>query len=198
MPGQPEWLRIYESLVLFSIHSFPAPIRAATLEHSHSGAWTNPVAFRLLSFRPLQKFGISNQSLVQEACRLGSLLYLAPVWRMFGVHPLRSEILVHKLKALFDSHMMEWSRLWKLQLWVLFVGAMEAQVVDDLVSLTWFVLEIASTLLEHGIHSWSRGLACIQEILWAETIFGGKDNTLGLEVDELLKQELWPSGHSPC
>jgi hypothetical protein len=185
MPGQPDWLRIYESLVLFSMDSFPAPVGSATLEHPHTGAWSNPIVYRLLTFRPLQQFGVSNQSLIQEACRLCSLLYLAPVWRMFGVHPVRPETLVQKLQDLLGTHEIKWSRLWKLQLWALYVGAMEAQLMGDV---AWFVKEIACVLHEHGINSWDRGLACIQEVLWVERIFGGKDSNLSREIDGLLQR----------
>ena len=91
---------------------------------------------------------------------------------MFGVHPVRSETLVWKLKDILTTHEVEWSRLWKLQMWVLYMGAMEAQSVNDT---TWFAREITSVLHENGLQDWSKGLDYIKDILWVETIFGGKD-----------------------
>ena len=187
IPGQPEWIRIYESLVLFSAEAFPIPAGSATLQDSRTGAWTNPIFYRLLRFRPLEQLGISNQSLIQEACRLGSLLYLAPVWRMFGVYPVRPQTFVGKFKDLLVTHQISWLKLWKLQLWVLFMAAMEAYLVGET---AWFVEEITDTLHEHGIKSWDEGLACIQEILWIETIFDGEISSLCQVIGNQIEQSI--------
>ena len=111
---------------------------------------------------------------------------MGSVWSMFGVHPVRPDIFVRKLQDLLITHEIEWSKLWKLQLWVLFIGAMEAHFVGET---SWFEAEIAITLEEHGINSWDEGLACLHEILWVETIFGGKDERFGREIDKKNSSE---------
>ena len=100
---------------------------------------------------------------------------------------MRPETFVEKLKDLIITHEIEWPKLWKLYLWILFVGAMEAHLVGET---EWFVGEIASTLQEHGVESWDEGLACIQEILWVESIFGGKNGRLCREIGGLIEQAL--------
>jgi hypothetical protein len=180
MPGQVEWIRIYDSLNFHSSESFSMAPPGATLTRPQTGAWTNPIIHQLLSFRPCQQYGLSNQSHIQEACRLGSLIYMALVWRAFGVSPFRSDILVRKLRGFLETQEIEWLRLWKLQLWILCMGAIESESVDDK---RWSANWMAVLLQKHEIRSWSQGLECVREILWVERLFRGRDQELGKIID---------------
>jgi hypothetical protein len=97
----------------------------------------------------------------------------------------RSDMLVGKLRDLLETHEMEWSSLWKLQFWVLYMGAVETQSVDDRM---WFAQEIAIILDKGGIREWKKGLGCVKEIVWVESIFCGRDVDLGADVDRLLME----------
>jgi hypothetical protein len=84
----PEWLSAYTDLVAFALCSFkrnPSMRQLADMP-SEFGAWSNPMIHRLLSWHPTEGT-VSQNTIVQETCRLGALLYLVPVWRCLGVSP---------------------------------------------------------------------------------------------------------------
>ena len=143
------------------------------------------VVHRPQQFWPLEEFGISCESLIQEACRLSSLLYLAPIWRAFGVNPVHTDSLVGKLRDRLTNNCMEWSQLWSLHLWVLYMVAMGA---EQFTGIHWYAAKIAILLQEHDVWSWDLGVKCMKETFWAERIFGGRDKALGREVDRTPKR----------
>ena len=96
---------------------------------------------------------------------------------------MRSDMLVRKLRDLLGIHKIEWSRLWKLQLWVLYMGAIEVQSSDDRM---WFAREIAVILNKQGIREWKEGFGFVEEILWVEAVFHERDVDLSADVDSLL------------
>lgn len=51
-----------------------------------SGSWMEPTIYRLLAIRPLNH-GDGREIVIEEVCRLGTLLFLAPLWRNFGQSP---------------------------------------------------------------------------------------------------------------
>jgi hypothetical protein len=95
----------------------------------------------------------------------------------------RSERLVKKLMDFLQTHEIEWSRLWKLQLWVLYMGAMETHSVNDRM---WFAKAIAVLLQQQGIMEWNEGFGYVKVVLWLEKVFGRRDWDLGTYVDSLL------------
>jgi hypothetical protein len=79
-----------------------------------------PVLHRLLLLRPMQQdVTPTRASVIGEICRLGMLLFLAPTWRSFGIHPVRSRIIRQNLATVLDGHFVEWGKLRVLLLWTL-------------------------------------------------------------------------------
>jgi hypothetical protein len=190
MLGMPEWIRIYETIATCSQDLLPSSSvgkEICSTKQPQAGAWINPVVHKLLQFRPLDEFGISSESLIQEVCRLGSLLYLAPIWRAFGVHPVDTEGLVVKFRDLLSNNCILWGQLWKLKLWALCMAAIEA---EQYTGIYWYAGKIANLLQDHDILSWDLGMKLVKELLWVEVIFGGRNKILGREVDKVLKKEL--------
>lgn len=189
MPGKAGWITIYETLTICSQDLFPfssAGNELCSAKQSQAGAWINPVVHQLLRFRPLEEFGVSSESLIQEGCRIGSILYLAPIWRAFGVQPVYTEVFVGKLRDLLTNNCINWGQLWKLHLWVLYMVAMEA---EQFTGIHWYAAKIAILLHEHDVFSWDLAIMYVKEVLWVERIFGGRDQALGREVDRELNKE---------
>ena len=100
-------------------------------------AWTKVITHRLLSMRPLE-YASHNRadrfpSFVAETLRLAMILYLAPIWRFYGVHPTYTQVMVHKLWETLEVRLggILWKKLPRtLYLWILFQGAFEAGMME--------------------------------------------------------------------
>lgn len=179
-----EWLNMLESMGRFSHHSFGTASAGATTNSSHSdpisadnGSWTLSIIHRLVSYRPMQHIPPTRESHIQEACRLGSLLYMVPVWRLFGVKPIRSATLLENLHSVLQGSDHTWGRLWTLELWVLYMGAMEVLGTDTPLE-HWFLDQVASVCLCNGINNWNDGMALVRRILWFACLFEDKNSRL--------------------
>jgi hypothetical protein len=90
--------------------------------------WIGPVLHRLLSLRPLQpNVSPTRASVIEEVCRLGTLLSLAPRWRSFGTHPIRTVTIRRKLFAILNTYVQDWGNLRILLLWSLAHATREAE-----------------------------------------------------------------------
>lgn len=182
--GGSEWHKLYVDLVLFSIQSFQEAAEIKTVDSMAAdfGAWSNPMIHRLLSWRPA--YGIATrESTILETCRLGALLYLVPAWRFFGVAPVISRNLVRNLKAVLINYDANWSSVWLLKLWSLYMGGVEAQ---DLEEADWYVTHIVETLVENGVRHWHEAIRHIRKIMWFECLFVGRDDVLAKKVSAML------------
>jgi hypothetical protein len=141
-------------------------------QSSLQGNWVNVILHRLLTLCPLTDEN-KREDKIEETCRIASLIYLAPVWRKFGVFPVRTKLLVRKLRLGLDSSPVEdWMELWPLRLWCLYVGAVESEGTDGL---DWFVKQVAANSWEYGIRDWEKVKKCVVEVLWIESIFKDLD-----------------------
>lgn len=189
-----EWLDIFEEMQAFSHDSFEkSESTTAAVPHfaGEIGAWTNSVIHKLLTFRPVS-LPLSPQAFtVLEACRLAGLLYMIPVWRFFGVGPVASATLQASLHRILREDVRDdartWGQLWKLQLWVLYVGAMESLGGP---SESWFLGQIVSFSAMNGITSWSEGMAAVEGVLWFACVFGDRHWILQEKMDVLFQEQL--------
>ncbi|KAF2664018.1 hypothetical protein BT63DRAFT_429553 [Microthyrium microscopicum] len=168
-PRSQDWLDVYRDLFLFSRQTFFDTLGG--IQSPHSGGWTNAIMQRLLAMRPLRN-NSSPGSNAEEACRVASLIYLAPIWRKFGVFPVRSIVLVSKLRSLLSSHRVDWTGLESLHLWVLYMGYVESSGEDR----EWFVSELDAWSVRYGLESWDLVQQCVRTILWIDNVFGAPDN----------------------
>jgi hypothetical protein len=142
------------------------------------GVWVSAMLYRLLMLRPLKESD-KREDKIEEACRLATLIYLAPIRRLLGEwFPIRTETLVRKLREVMLP-VGDWVELWPLRLWCLYMGAIETRETD---SLEWFIRQLADNSWEIGIRDWNGIQQCIMQILWTENVFKGLDEHL-LELD---------------
>ncbi|KAK4539265.1 hypothetical protein LTR36_000843 [Oleoguttula mirabilis] len=151
-PVDPPWLPILEDLVLLS------PLADADFAASPPGSgledlrelpvWTNVLIHRLLSLQTHPPAARSSPAIhnpsnsnpttqhiahaLSEASRLAMLLFLAPLWRAYGVRPTPTQTLLPKLHDLLHPNPQLWRvarshpALGKLLRWILCVAALEA------------------------------------------------------------------------
>jgi hypothetical protein len=188
LPRQSEWTTLYEDLAVSTAYSFATAPSNEPRQHPSAlaGFWTVPLIYKLLKWRPLEESEAEDEkAAMQEALRLGALLYMVPVWRFYGVHPVRSAILLSKLKTLITRTNIDWSIMWNFQLWVLYMGALEAQNPADL---KWFGGEMAKVMHEHNVDTGLSGRETLRGISLPDEVFAGRDAdaTLWREVERLL------------
>lgn len=193
-PVVPQWLDLFEDMSRFSHSSFRAsslPSTPTSLDHtlSENGAWTNSIIHKLLSFRPCasQELGSIVASRIQESCRLGCLLYMIPVWRLFGVAPVISGTLLANLHNILQENNKSWGQLWMVELWVLYMAAVEA--LDGPFE-AYFIDRLASLCLANGIISWDRAMVIVKEALWFACLFNGRDRQLRERINLRLQIEI--------
>ncbi|KAK9233995.1 hypothetical protein V1525DRAFT_391892 [Lipomyces kononenkoae] len=182
-----EWHSVYTDLVSFSLRSFKGhpSVRQLANMPSDFGAWSNPMIHRLLSWRPAEET-LSRDTIVEETCRLGALLYLVPVWRFFGVSPVISRVLRKQLKFVITSHDVDWSYVWVAKLWSLYMGGLEAL---DSADEDWYTETIVEALADHGINDWNKGREQIKDMLWFDCLFVSRDDRLATKVRTILSEQ---------
>lgn len=187
-----EWLEIFNEMKTFSHDSFEGSVSTtAIVQHfaGEVGAWTNSTIHKLLTFRPVSPPLSFQTARILEACRLGGLLYMVPLWRYFGVAPVSSVALqtsLHSLLKDFDDDV-TWGQLWMLCLWVLYVGAVEALEgpFED-----WFLDQMVSVCMANGIVKWDEGMAVVKRVLWFPCIFGQRHVALQYKMRYLLEMKI--------
>lgn len=171
-----EWLCAYEIVAIFSFSAFGLPRHQnpdlGSCSRDGCGAWVNPVVHTFLSRRPPADLE-STGSLMQEACRLGMLLYLNHVRRFLGILPSYTGIVANRLKSHlmtnYEHLMGDWrGEAWILQIWVLYMAVFGLQGESDE---AWFFRVLGKSLKRHGISDWGDVLRILKSVLWFEEVF---------------------------
>lgn len=188
-----EVFHLYRQLLIYSQHAVSdyssTYICQSTIDVP---AWFNVVVHRLLTLRPLGN-GVDFpdvDSVFAEICRIGMLLYMAPIWRMYGAYPSYTQTLIRKL---FDINK-SWSGWvgwdddhFSILLWTLSVGAFEAEEFEVNDMWEWFV-QTTATLARARVGHYA-GLELVtraREMLWIPQIFDEPATRFLLEVKEAL------------
>ncbi|KAE9985634.1 hypothetical protein BLS_006717 [Venturia inaequalis] len=156
---------------------------------TNGGGWTQNIIHRLLSYRPLIE-AAENEYLIpnaQEACRLGALLYIAPIWRKFGAAPVVTTVLVRKLLAQILVAPMDWGELGLLRAWVLAVGALEAENGHVFRKFTEM---LAQHLIERHVLSWEQIFPSLEAVIWMKESLAGAEGRLSEAINHLLQHDL--------
>jgi hypothetical protein len=181
-----QMIQIYEDVAKLSLIAFTSK-RDGSLELDSLGAgsWTNPMIHRILSWRPMIPIE-SRDTMIQEVFRLGLLLYMAPIWRWFGVAPVLTTKLVQNLVIFLDSNVIDWPPgSWRIKLWAVYMGACEAL---DSSHEAWYCNQIMLILREREMESWSLAVDHVYNFLWAEPVFAKRDSRLSTLIGILMRR----------
>lgn len=147
-----------------------------------SGSWLEPTIHRLLAIRPLNH-GNARENVVEEVCRLGTLLFLAPVWRSFGQSPVWTAAISRNLLLVLTKNMVEWNDLKPLLIWVLYAAAIETK---DLAERSQFVFMLGILMSGMQMQAWDDIMLIVKSVLWVEKVFAGTDELIRDEVMQIV------------
>jgi hypothetical protein len=143
-----------------------------------------PTIWRLLAIRPLLQCTESGH-VIEEVCRLGTLLFLAPFWRILGQQPVWTAAISRNLMLVLMKHMVEWKELKPLLLWVLYFAAIETK---DLSERSQLILMLAVLMGGMQLPGWDALMRVIKSVLWVENVFAGSDELICDEVMAIVRQ----------
>jgi hypothetical protein len=183
LPMQVDWVTIFDDIVqLISLdRAFSQEQQVMSIT---SGSWTEPTMWHLLAMRPLQQ-GNKREHVIEEVCRLGTLLFLAPFWRKLGHTPVRTEAISRNLAIVLMKHMIEWKELKPLLAWVLYFAAVET---NDLAERSQFVFMLAIVMGGLQLNHWDDVMQIVKSVLWVEKVFAGSDDLIREEVMAIIMQ----------
>jgi hypothetical protein len=147
-----------------------------------SGSWMEPTMYRLLAIRPLHH-GSEREHVIEEVCRLGTLLFLSPFWRVLGQSPVWTTAISRNLLLVLMKNMIEWNELKPLLIWVLYFASIETKDLAERSQLV-FMLGILSSGMQ--LHKWDDIMQVIKSVLWVENVFAGTDDLIREEVMQIV------------
>jgi hypothetical protein len=176
-----DWITIFDDIVqLISLdRAFSEEQLVLSIT---SGSWMEPTMWRLLTMRPLQH-GLDREYVIEEACRLGTLLFLAPVWRCLGHSPVWTAAISRNLLLVLVKHMIEWRELKPLLAWIIYVAAVET---SDLAERSQFVFMLAIIMSGLQLNNWEELMHLVKSILWVENVYAGTEDLIRDEVMAIL------------
>ena len=180
---QPDWISVFDDVVqLISLdRAFNEKQLALAIT---SGSWMEPTMYRLLAIRPLQ-LGNNSEHVIEEVCRLGTLLFLSPFWRILGHSPVWTAAISRNLLFVLTQNMVEWNDLKPLLLWVLYSAAIETK---DLGERSQFVFMLGVLMSGMQLQEWDDIMQIIKSVLWVEKVYAGTDELIRDEVMQIVNQ----------
>jgi hypothetical protein len=119
---------------------------------------------------------------MEQACRLGALVYIKSIMREYPLCAVTSKVLVAKLKSSLDG--MAYYRnptVAPLLLWLFFMGGMASHGTSDR---AWYVAHLVRlTLVVGELPTWEGVKGCLKKILWVDGIHERPCRMLWDEVD---------------
>jgi hypothetical protein len=183
LPMLVDWISIFDDIVelisLDQAFNEDQLMLAAT-----SGSWMEPIMYRLLVMRPLQQ-GNSRDHVIEEVCRLGTLLFLSPLWRSLGHSPVWTAAISHNLYLILIKDRVEWNELKPLLIWVLYFAAIET---DDPVERRHFIFMLAILMSGMQLQEWEAMMQIIKRVLWVEKLYAVSDELIRDEVIHIVNQ----------
>lgn len=176
-PMQLDWVTIFDDVIqLVSLdYAFSEQQREMAVT---SGSWMEPTLYRLLAIRPLL-MGSDRGNVLEEVCRLGTLLFLAPFWRVLGHNPVWTAAISRNLQFVLWQHKTEWRELKPLLVWTLYFAAVET---SDMAVRSQFVLMLAMVISGMRLRSWGKVMEIVKGVLWVDSVFAGSDKLIRDEV----------------
>lgn len=182
LPMHLDWVTIFDDLV--QLVALNGAFTKQQLElASTSGSWIEPTIHRLLAIRPMQS-GSSRGNVLEEVCRLGTLLFLAPFWRVLGQSPVHTAAISRNLQHVLLCTKTEWHELKPLLAWTLYHAAIETA---DLTERSQFIFMLAVVMSGMRIHMWEELLDAVKGVLWVDLVAAGSDDLIREEVMKILE-----------
>lgn len=172
------WSATFESAMdsmgedMFS--SFPVAREWGTWDHS-----VTSLVHRILSNGREVDFQ-DEQSVLHEACRLASWLYLAEIRHSCYIRQIDYMAQKNKLRRLLVEHNRVWEGLEDLQFWVRTLAVLQSKTGPER---TWLIDQVRDLAIKIGITSYSEAEVHLRKSLWMDRIHGRK-------LFE-LKNEIW-------
>ena len=152
-----------------------------------NGDWVNPIIHQLLTVRPMHINDLdppSPRANLEEACRLGLLLFLAEIRRRCGVQPTRTAALTEKLAGHLRAHSSTFEEFeYPLLLWLLMMGATEMPANREMSG--FFLQNMRSVVCEYHIEGWEALLGTLRGVLWADEVHTARAKLVYEEMESL-------------
>lgn len=178
-----DWVTIFDDIV--QLISLDRVLNKQQLELAvTSGSWIEPTMYRLLAIRPLQ-LGNDRENVLEEVCRLGTLLFLAPFWRTLGQSPVWTAAISRNLQLVLLQYKTEWNELKPLLIWTLYFAAIET---SDLAERSQFVFMLAIVMSGMQLQQWGELLEIVKGVLWVDKVSAGTDELIKDEVMQIVSQ----------
>jgi len=178
-----DWISIFDD-----ISQLIALDRGFTQEELESaattGSWMEPTMVRLLAVRPLNR-GKKEGHIIEEICRLGTMLFLAPIWRWLGASPVWTFNLSRNLLVVLNNHMVDWGELKPLLAWTVYFAAIETR---DLQERSQFVFILAVLMSGWQMQKWDELKKLIKSVLWVDLIFASSDDAIREDVLSIMQK----------
>jgi myo-inositol catabolism protein IolC len=180
-PTHLDWVTIFDDVV--QLISLDGAFDKQQLElAATSGSWIEPTIHRLLAIRPLA-LGNNRGNVLEEVCRLGTLLFLTSFWRILGQSPVHTATIARNLQLVLLNYKTEWHELKPLLAWTLYHAAVETA---DPALRSQFILMLAVAMSGMQIHGWEEFLAIVKSVLWVDSVVAGSDDLIREEVRQII------------
>ncbi|OAG04843.1 uncharacterized protein CC84DRAFT_1121589 [Paraphaeosphaeria sporulosa] len=148
-----------------------------------TGCWMEPTMVRLLAIRPLNN-GSDAGHVMEEVCRFGTMLFLAPIWRWLGASPVWTFTLTRSLISVLHGYMIDWGELKPLLVWTVYFAALETR---DTQERSQFAFMLAVLMSGMRVREWDELIQVVKSVLWVDRIFSSSDESIRDEVVSILR-----------
>ncbi|KAF2845127.1 hypothetical protein T440DRAFT_493642 [Plenodomus tracheiphilus IPT5] len=181
LPSRLDWITVFDDIVQLISQDRAFNLEQLVLAIT-SGSWIEPTIYRLLTIRPLH-LGHDREHVMEEVCRLGTLLFLAPFWRLLGHSPIWTAAISRNLLHVLMSNMVEWNELKPLLIWVLYFASVET---NDLAERSQFLFMLAVLMASMQLREWEGLMDVVKSVLWVEKVFAGTEELIKEEVVQIV------------
>jgi myo-inositol catabolism protein IolC len=182
LPTHLDWVTIFDDVV--QLISLDGAFNKQQLElAATSGSWIEPTIHRLLAIRPLA-LGSNRGNVLEEVCRLGTLLFLTSFWRTLGQSPVHTMTISRNLRLVLLQYKTEWYELKPLLAWTLYHAAVETA---DPALRSQFIFMLAVVMSGLQIQGWEGFLVIVKSVLWVDSVVAGSDDLIREEVMQILR-----------
>lgn len=177
-----DWITIFDDIT--QLLSLDRGFRENDFQRAaNTGCWMEPTMVRLLAIRPLVR-GSERENIIEEVCRLGTMLFLAPIWRWLGASPVWTFNISRNLLSILHRHMIEWGDLKPFLVWTVYFAAVETK---DPQERSQFVFILAVLMSGLQIQEWEELMEIVKNVLWVERVFASSAESIQQEVLRILQ-----------